>query len=93
MEHLYRNHEIVHDLLLLSQSESYRDVSIICRNGTFRTNSFILASVFPLVRITLDSSLETDEEIAGLDRDVPDIISEEGLNMEIIEVNDGMGFV
>ena len=38
------------DILELSQNPEYQDVTIICDNGRLNVNSFLLASVFPVLR-------------------------------------------
>ena len=70
MEHLEGSKDMIHDLLLLSQNECSKDVSIICHNGVFRTNSFVLASVFPIFRIVQDSSFQQDDDTVIL---MPDL--------------------
>ena len=37
-------------------------------------------------------NLEINVEAAGLNGDVPDVVSEEGFNLDIWEVDDGTGF-
>jgi len=38
------------EILELSQNPEYQDVTIICDNGRFNVNSFLLASFFPVMR-------------------------------------------
>ena len=55
------------DVLELSQNPQYQDVTIICDGGKFHVNSFLLASIFPIIKGLLDPS--TDEMCISL----PDI--------------------
>ena len=46
------------DVLQLSQEIQYQDVTIICDGGKCHINSFLLASIFPIVKNIPISSLE-----------------------------------
>ena len=48
-------------IIELSQECSYQDVTIICHNGTFQSNSFLLAALFPMFRNILKTSVQSDE--------------------------------
>ena len=39
---------IVLKVLDLSQTRCHQDVTIVCSNGTVKSNSFLLASIFPV---------------------------------------------
>jgi len=60
--HSYRWRDIrwtcVNDVLELSKSPKYQDVTIICEAGKLQINSFLLASVFPIVKDLLEPSSE-----------------------------------
>ena len=66
---------IIEDILDLSKDELYQDVSIICQNGTFQSNSFTLAAMFPVLRVVLASFAESDSDlvISIPDMDVTDL--------------------
>ena len=49
------------EILELCQDPNFQDVTIICQNGKFSVNSFLLAAVFPVFRNLFDKS--EDEEI------------------------------
>ena len=49
---------IVSEVLDVSQTVCHRDVTIICSNGTFKSNSFVLASAFPIFRYILDTPVQ-----------------------------------
>ena len=46
------------DVLQLSQEIQYQDVTIICDGGKCQTNSFLLASIFPILKDIMEPSLE-----------------------------------
>ena len=52
---------IVSEVLDVSQTVCHRNVTIICSNGTFKSNSFVLASVFPIFRDILDTPVQVDD--------------------------------
>ena len=47
----------VTEVLTLSQSHCHHDVTIVCSNGNIQSNSFVLASIFPLLRGNLETPL------------------------------------
>ena len=61
---------ILSDVLDLSQSGCYQDVTIVCKNGTVQSNSFILASIFPVVRGILDIPIQYQDTAVLL---IPDL--------------------
>ena len=56
----YRKY-IVDDILKLSKEPQYQDVTIICHKGSFQSNSFLMASLFPIFRDILKTSDQFDE--------------------------------
>ena len=52
---------IVSEVLDVSQTVCHQNVTIICSNGTFKSNSFVLASVFPIFRDILDTPVQVDD--------------------------------
>ena len=40
----------VDDVLELSQNPKYQDVTIICFDGSYHVNPFLLASIFPIFK-------------------------------------------
>ena len=51
-----RRDTIILNILSLSGEPKYQDVQIICKNGVVKTNSFLLASIFPLFKDLLKSA-------------------------------------
>ena len=47
----------VTEVLTLSQSHCYHDVTILCSNGTIQSNSFVLAAIFLFLRGILETPL------------------------------------
>ena len=68
-------YNIIEDILDLSKDKLYQDVSIICQNGTFQSNSFTLAAMFPVLKVVLASFAESDSDlvISIPDMDVTDL--------------------
>jgi len=55
----FKSHwECLNDVLELSQDPRYQDVTIICDGGLCKVNSFLLASIFPVIKILSDPSIE-----------------------------------
>ena len=52
---------IVSEVLDVSQTVCHQNMTIICSNGTFKSNSFVLASVFPIFRDILDTPVQVDD--------------------------------
>ena len=48
--------DLILRMLSLSQEPNYQDVQILCENGVFETNSFVLASIFPLFKDLLKTA-------------------------------------
>ena len=40
----------VDDVLELSQNPKYQDVTIICFDGSYQVNTFLLTSIFPIFK-------------------------------------------
>ena len=55
------NDLILKEVIQLSQDGNYQDVTIICSNGTFQSNIFVLAAIFPVLRNILDTFGHSDE--------------------------------
>ena len=55
------NDFILQEVIQLSQDGNYQDVTIICSNGTFQSNIFVLAAIFPVLRNILDTLGHSDE--------------------------------
>ena len=51
------------EILKFSKDKKYQDAVILCKNGTFHSNSFLLASIFPIFKTVMNStiSIQTDE--------------------------------
>lgn len=64
LEKYISNSNCVADVLELSSEAQYQDVTIICNGGKCQTNSFLLASLFPIVKNIVEPSLE--EKIISL---------------------------
>ena len=67
---------LVEDIFNLSKESQYQDVTIICHNGTFQFNSFLLATLFPIFREILNTSMQYDDSyiisMPDMDKDVFD---------------------
>ena len=66
---------IVLKVLDLSRTRCHQDVTIVCSNGTVNSNSFLLASIFPVVRRALETTIQYQDPVLIL---IPD--------MDIIEL-------
>ena len=53
---------IIDEIIKLGQKSHYQDVTIICQNGYFQSNSFLLAALFPMFRDILNASSVQNEE-------------------------------
>ena len=53
--------KFIYEILQLSKEEHNEDTTIICNNGTFKSNSLVLAAIFPVFRNVLDSLVHIDE--------------------------------
>ena len=61
---------IVLEVLDLSQIRCHQDVTIVCSNGTVHSNSFLLASIFPVVRRALETTIQYQDPVVIL---IPDM--------------------
>ena len=52
------NNSFVSEILASSQREHHHDVTIVCSNGAVKSNSFLLASMFPILRGILDTPVQ-----------------------------------
>ena len=53
----------VHQMINLCKERAFKDVTIICKDGTSQTNSLLLAAIFPLVREIFQSLHYSEENI------------------------------
>ena len=53
---IFSQNYIVEEILNLCRISSYQDVTIICQNGSFQSNSFLLAALFPIFRDIFNTS-------------------------------------
>ena len=51
---------IVDDIISFSREDKYQDLTIICQNGTFQSNSLVLAAMFPVMKSLLSSGHQED---------------------------------
>ena len=68
----------VRQMIKLCKERAFKDVTIICKDGTSQTNSLLLAAIFPLVREIFQSLHYSEENIFislpdALTRDVDDL--------------------
>ena len=67
---------LVEEMFNLSKESHYQDVTIICHNGSFQFNSFLLATSFPIFREILNTSMQYDDSyiisMPDMDKDVFD---------------------
>ena len=54
---------VVDGIINCLQEEKYQDVTVICQNGTFQSNSLILAAIFPVMKTLLSSVHHEDEPL------------------------------
>ena len=73
----YSKDLIVLEVLNLSQTRCHQDVTLNCSNGTVHSNSFLLASIFPVVRRALETTIQYQDPVLIL---IPDP------DMDIIEL-------
>ena len=59
---LNQNYIIDEVLKICKESHYHQDVTIICQNGSFQSNSFLLAAMFPIFRDILNASSVQNEE-------------------------------
>ena len=55
------NNSFVSEILASSQREHHHDVKIVCSNGAVKSNSFLMASMFPILRGILDTPVQLDD--------------------------------
>ena len=66
----YSKDLIVLEVLNLSQTRCHQDVTLNCSNGTVHSNSFLLASIFPVVRRALETTIQYQDPVLIL---IPDM--------------------
>ena len=55
---------VLSEILKLSENTSrYQDTTILCKNGKFKSNSFLLSAIFPIFRRVLSSIIQNDEPL------------------------------
>ena len=59
----FKQEILINEIIQLSNEEKYQDMTIICQNGTFKSNSFLLAAIFPVFKTLFTSSAQNDEPI------------------------------
>ena len=57
--------KIIHSIIEMCQLTSYKDVHLICNNGSVFANSLLLSSLFPIIKETL-SSIESEATTISL---------------------------
>ena len=62
IQEIQNKNKNVHQMINLCKERAFKDVTIICKDGTSQTNSLLLAAIFPLVRDVFQS-LQYSEEI------------------------------
>jgi len=65
---------VLDEIFQLSGVECYQDVTIICGNGTFHSNSFLLAAIFPIFRNVLKSYVQETQMISMPDMDKNELV-------------------
>ena len=58
---IFTQNYIVEEILNFCKYSSFQDVTIICQNGSFQSNSFLLAAMFPIFRDILNTSVQYEE--------------------------------
>ena len=67
----YDQRDFIREMIKLSSSQHlYQDVTLICKNGIFMSNSFILASIFSTFKEILKIRIDADEAVVI---SIPDI--------------------
>ena len=66
----YSKDLILLEVVDLSQTRCHQDVTIICSNGTVYSNSFLLASLFPVVKRALETTIQYQDPVVIL---IPDM--------------------
>ena len=60
---IQKKNKNVHQMINLCKERAFKDVTIICKDGTSQTNSLLLAAIFPLVREIFQSLHYSEENI------------------------------
>ena len=89
---MYFKQELVLDeIFQLSGDKYYQDVTIICGNGTFHSNSFLLAAIFPIFRNVLKSYVHETQVISMPDMDKNELVKFfQNLNQKIGRFSQGI---
>ena len=67
----FSNSLVVNQVLALSKTGCHDNMTIVGSNGTVASNSFVLASVFPVVRDILETHVQFDDRMVIL---IPDLV-------------------
>ena len=55
---------VLQEILQITRSTTrYQDTTILCKNGPFKSNSFLLSTIFPIFRTVLNPIIQTDEAL------------------------------
>ena len=55
---------VLSEILKLSENTSrYQDTTILCKNGKFKSNSFLLSAIFPIFKRVLSLIIHNDEPL------------------------------
>ena len=61
---------VINEIISLCKESHYQDVTIICQNGAFSSNSFLLAAIFPIFRNIMKPLIEYNDSVVV---SVPDL--------------------
>ena len=61
---------VINEIISLCKESHYQDVTIICQNGAFSSNSFLLAAIFPIFRNIMKPLIEFNDSVVV---SVPDL--------------------
>ena len=67
----FLNSLIVNEVLPLSKTRCHDNTTLVGSNGTVASSSFVLASVFPVVRDILETHVQFDDRMVIL---IPDLV-------------------
>ena len=67
----FSNSLIVNEVLALSKTGCHDNTTLVGSNGTVASSSFVLASVFPVVRDILETHVQFDDRMVIL---IPDLV-------------------
>ena len=59
----FQQNYIVDDIINLLLEDKYQDVTIICQDGAFQSNSLVLAAMFPVIKTILCSRFHDEEPL------------------------------